>query len=188
MYAPSLHAHEPTTQREFDEDRLAVALAYEFEREVSDGDLVVGLLLPAVATQALPEVAVVVEQSDGDERESEVACTLQVVAREYAEAARIERQRVVNAELRAEVCDRVRLSYLARSLGGPSLRARAHVRVEGVGDAAHALDVDGVGRHAHQAVLRNLFEEAACVVLANVPDLLVEVAEDGGAVGVPAPP
>src|SRR2546421_6140573 len=129
-----------------------------------------------------------IKESDGDERESEVARRLQVVAREYAEAARIERQRVVHAELRAEVRDRVRLSYLARVLGGPSLRARAHVRVEGFGDAAHALDVDGVGRHAHQAVLRNLFEEAARVVLANVPDLLVEVAEDGGAVGVPAPP
>ena len=119
-----------------------------------------------------------IKESDGDKRKSEVARTLQVVAREYAEAARIERQRMVNAELRAEVCDRVRLSYLARVLCGPSLRARAHVGVEGVGDAAHALDIHGVGRHAHQAILRYLFEEAACVVLAHVPDPLIEVAED----------
>src|SRR5205814_8823580 len=43
------------------------------------------------------------------------------------------------------------LSYLARVLCGPSLRARAHVGVEGVGDAAHALDIHGVGRHAHRS-------------------------------------
>lgn len=45
------------------------------------------LLLPAVAGQALAEVAVAVEQADPDERHAEVAGGLEVVSGEDAEAA-----------------------------------------------------------------------------------------------------
>src|ERR1044072_5227389 len=185
---PSLHAHVAATNEEVDADGLAVTATYKMHRQIADVYLLVRLLLPAVAAQVLTEVAVMIEQADGDKRKAQVARRLQVVAREDAEAARVERQRVMHAELRAEVCDRVLVRESARVACGPSLVPRSHVGVEAFGEKAHALDVDGVGRHPHQAVLRHLFEQAARVVLALVPDLLVEVAEDGVPVRVPAPP
>ena len=61
----------------------------------------VGLLLPAVARQRLPEVAGAVEQADADERHAEVAGGLEVVAGQDAEAAGVLRQHRGDAELRA---------------------------------------------------------------------------------------
>ena len=66
----------------------------------------VDVLLAAVGVDRLAEVAVAVEQADGDERQPEVAGALQVVAGEHAEAAGVERQRLVDAELHREVRDR----------------------------------------------------------------------------------
>ena len=47
--------------------------------------------LPALVVELLAEVAVVVEEPDGDEREAEVVGGLQVVAGEHAEAAGVQR-------------------------------------------------------------------------------------------------
>ncbi len=70
----------PARQGEDDAGRGPVGLADEVEREfvgVEDG---IVLLLPAVAREGLPEVAVAVEESDADERDAEVAGGLEVVA------------------------------------------------------------------------------------------------------------
>ena len=56
---------------------------------VEDG---VVLLLPAVAVEALAEVAGLVEQADADDRDADVGGRLEVVAGEDAEAAGVLRQ------------------------------------------------------------------------------------------------
>ena len=56
-----------------------------------------------VGVEALEEVALGVEQPDGDQRHAQVRRALQVVAGEHAEAARVDRQRLVQAELGREV-------------------------------------------------------------------------------------
>ena len=71
-------------------------------------DVDVVLVLPAVAIEPLPEVALVVVQADADERNAEVRRALDVVAGEDAEAAGVDRQRFVQAELGGEVGDRPR--------------------------------------------------------------------------------
>ena len=66
----------------------------------------VALLLPTVDRQLLAEVTVAVEQADADERNAEIRCGLEMVAGEHAEAARVLRQRLGDAELGREVRDR----------------------------------------------------------------------------------
>ena len=67
--------------------------------------LLVDLLLPAVGRQALMEVALRIHEADADERHAEVARFLAVIARQHAEAAGIDRQRLMQRELRGEVGD-----------------------------------------------------------------------------------
>ena len=74
------------------------------QRSVIDVDVV--LLLPAVAIEPLPEVALVVVETDADERDAEIRRALDVIASEDAEAAGVDRQRLVDAELGREVGNR----------------------------------------------------------------------------------
>ena len=64
------------------------------------------LLLPAVRGQRLPEVAEPVQQADADDRHPEIGRGLEVIAGQDAEAARVVRQRLGDAELHGEVGDR----------------------------------------------------------------------------------
>ena len=87
-------------------------------------DVEVVLVLPAVAVEPLPEVALVVVEADADERDAEVGRALDVVAGEDAEAARVDRQRLVQAELGREVRDRPRPQH-AGVARAPGVRRRA---------------------------------------------------------------
>ena len=71
-------------------------------------DVEVFLVLPAVAVEALREIALVVVQTDADERNPEVGRALDVIAGEDAEAAGVDRQRLVQPELRREIRHRPR--------------------------------------------------------------------------------
>ena len=75
-------------------------------RSLEIGVVVLGALA-ALAVDRLHEVALAVEQAHRDERQLEVARRLAVVAREDAEAAGVDRQALVHAELGAEVRDQV---------------------------------------------------------------------------------
>jgi hypothetical protein len=63
--------------------------------------------LPAFAVDGLAEIALAVEQADGDEGQAQVGGALAVVAGEDAEAAGIDRQAFMEAELGAEIGDQV---------------------------------------------------------------------------------
>jgi hypothetical protein len=66
------------------------------------------LLLPAGQVEPLAEVAAPVDEADADQQQRLVARLLDDVAREDAEAARVDRKRHVKAELRAEERHRTR--------------------------------------------------------------------------------
>ena len=68
------------------------------------------------AVELLAEVAVAVEEADADERHAEVAGRLEVVAGQHAEAARVLRERLGDAELGGEVGDDA-LDGVVRGLG-----------------------------------------------------------------------
>ena len=90
---------------DLDGDRHAVARG-RLHRQLPMIDVDVLLALPAVAVEPLPEVALVVVQADADERDAEVGRALEMVAGQDAEAAGVDRHRLVQAELGREVRDR----------------------------------------------------------------------------------
>ncbi len=69
------------------------------QRQMAAVHVDVVLVLPSVAIEPLPEVSLVVIEADPDERDAEVRCALEVVPGEHAEAAGVDRNRLVEAEL-----------------------------------------------------------------------------------------
>ena len=90
-----------------DGDRLAVGAQGRLHRQVLDLRVEVLFLLPAVDVEVLLEIALVVEQPDGHQRHAQAAGALDVVAREHAQAAGIDRHRLVDAELQREIGHRL---------------------------------------------------------------------------------
>ena len=77
------------------------------DRRVVPVQALVAFFLPALAGQALVEVTLRVHEPDADERHAEVRRFLAVIAGEHAEAARVDRQRLMERELGGEVGDRL---------------------------------------------------------------------------------
>ena len=94
----SPHRRAQRQPRDVDFDAHAVDGGQRHRIRVEIG---VALLLPAVDRQLLAEVPVAVEQPDADERDAEVGRRLEMVAGEHAETARVLRERLGDAELRA---------------------------------------------------------------------------------------
>ena len=107
------------------------------DRQLTVIERQVVFVLPAVDVEPLPEVALVVVEPDADERDAEVRRALDVVARQDAEAARVDGQRLVNAELRGEIGDGPRPQHagMARAPRPPRLQVLQHPAVTVV-DAA----------------------------------------------------
>ena len=74
--------------------------------------------------EALPEVALVVVEADADQRDAEVGGRLDVIAGQDAEAARVDRQRLVQPELGREVGDRPRPQHAGVALAPGVARRR----------------------------------------------------------------
>ena len=92
-------------QRQADQRRCAVLLAQQREGQSVGVQHGIGLLLPALAVQALAEVARRVEEPHPDDRHPDVGGGLEVVTGEDPQATGILRQRGGDAELGAEVGD-----------------------------------------------------------------------------------
>ena len=88
------------------EPRLAAGPDLADQRGRGRVEAGVAVLLPAVEPECLVEVALGVEQPDADQRHRQVRGGLAVVAGQHAEAAGVDRHRVVEPELGAEVGDR----------------------------------------------------------------------------------
>ena len=105
---PDLGANGSAAGVDFDHDGLAVEPDGGLHGELVDVGLEVLFLLPALFVEVLQEVALAVEEADADEGNVEIGGALDVVAGEDAEAAGVDGQRLVDAELRGEVGDRAR--------------------------------------------------------------------------------
>ena len=125
-------------------------------------EIQVVLVLPPGVIEALAEVALVVAQPDADQRHAEIGCRLDVIAGQDAEAARVDRQRLVQAEFGREVRDRPG----AEDAGMPAAPrvARAEILLHapvGVVDAAVQCQLR---RALLQVLDRHLFEQGDRVV------------------------
>ena len=102
-------------------------------------DAFVAFALPAVAVEQLMEVALGVQQADADEGDAEVGRRLEMVAGEHAEAARVLRQRLGDAELGREVGDRLERGVAVGGAAGEPARPVERV-IESLPGAVELLD------------------------------------------------
>ena len=74
----------------------------------------------------LPKIALLIEQADADNWNTEIAARLELITRYIAESARVYRQCLADSELHTEVCDvskrRARMRKLEPS-GRPRIEA-----------------------------------------------------------------
>ena len=103
LRAPHRDVHGRAADRRFDLDAFQLA-----HRELLAAVLGVHLDLPPRRIDVLAAEAVLVEKAHRHERKPEVARRLQVVAGQHAEAARVDRQALGDAELEREVPDEQR--------------------------------------------------------------------------------
>ena len=144
----------------------------------------VALLLPAVRVEALAEVAVAVEQADADERHAEVARRLEVVAGQHAEAARILRHRLGDAELGREVGHEIERAVALGLEPAVALEVALQLAVH---LAQEPLE-PGVAGEGVEAFARHQAEQADGVVDAGVPQVGVDPSEQVAGLVVPRPP
>ncbi len=132
-----------------DPHRGPAGVAEQFQRQAVRVAGRVALALPAIGGQRLGEVTVPVQQAHADQRHTQVAGRLEVVAGQDAEAAGVLRQHLGDAVLGREVGDRGRRrgQLAVRSSGGvpgPLEPARA---------GQVAIEVPGGGGQAVQEIL-----------------------------------
>ena len=190
-----LHAAEPhaphrdedaaVAERHGDDARFPVGRDGRLDRRVRPREALVGLLLPAFRGDALMEIALRVHEPDADERNAEVARLLAVIAREHAEAAGVDRQRLMERELGREVRDRplrVRVAVL------PPRVARAPRVVQRLDGRVVHRQKPLVLRREVEHLLRNQPEHQHRVVRGLPPERVVELAEHFAGLRVPGPP
>src|SRR5262249_34257106 len=142
--------------------------------------------LPTLTGDALAEVALRIEKANGDEGQAEVAGLFAVVAGEDTQAPRVDGQRLVEAELSAEVGD--------GSVDGLGMRAAArgivglHVGVEGGERGVVAGEEVGIGGAARQEVAVYFGEDAYAAVFDALPERGINAGVEGRRFGVPGPP
>ena len=181
VHAPDLRRDLVVGDRHRDRDRLAVVARDERGGQSVRVGVDPVLVLPPAGVDALAEVAVAVQQPDRDQRPGAVGGLLEDVAGERPEAARVDRERAVEAVLGGEVGD--------RALGRRDLVA---ARARQVG--AHALlerrcpgEQLGVLGSRDQSLGRRLLQQPDRVLGDLLPAVGIDVAEDGGSIRIPGP-
>ena len=180
--APDLRDDVLGADGDGDRDRLAPVAGDEGHRLALGIGRHPRLVLPAGGVDALAEVALAVEQADGDQRQRPVGGLLEDVAGQRPEAAGVDRQRGVDAVLGAEEAHRALGGGRAGRLGGPR-----HVGADALLQRPGALDEALVGGGALQRVGCHLGQQPDRVLAAQLPALRIDGAKGVGTAGRPRP-
>ena len=184
--APLPHFHDELAARKRELDgEVAPVLLHRLDRQVGELRVVVFGALAAFRVDRLHEVALPVKEPHADEGQLEIARRLAVIAREDAEAAGVERQALVHAELGAEVRDQLvgleaARAALERRLGVIRVERREHAR--------QTVEERGIGGRVDQALLVDPLQHRLRVVADRVPQRRVQPREDRARRAVPAVP
>ncbi len=184
--APDGDAYGAIAEGDIDSAHRSVARDRGLDGRVGPGQRLVAFLLPAVRGQPLMEVALRVHETDADERHAQVAGFLAVVAGQHAQAAGVDRQRLMQGEFSREVGDGPVLDV--REPSRPPRLARTARVVEAAHGGVVSCQERGAGRRVIQGGLRNRAQHPDRVVRGLAPQRVVQQAEDLTGVRVPAPP
>src|SRR4030095_2582608 len=105
---PDLYLHGASANLHTHEQRRPLVIERVLERQMRKVLVQADRLLPAFLVDLLTEVALLVEECDGDKVDVQIARALAMISRENAEAAGIVRHGFMEAELRAEIGHRSR--------------------------------------------------------------------------------
>ena len=120
-------------------------LGFRNQRQIEEIVLGIAFLLPAVDVEVLAEVAFAVHQAHADERHAQVRGRLEMIARQQAETAGVDRDALVDAELGGEIGDAVMLGQRLRrpnpllAVGSPGTRSGRPCTCRGLHDAIHVV-------------------------------------------------
>ena len=103
LHLPGAQPDGVAGQRDLQPQPLAIGFAQRRDGQLPGIVVWVQRLLRAVAVDRLPEVALLVEQSDADHRDAQIAGGLQLVTGDITQTTRVDRQRFAEHELHAEV-------------------------------------------------------------------------------------
>ena len=103
---------------DFHRDRFPILPDGRLHGQLADVGLEVFFLLPSVPIQPLAEISLAVEQPDTDQRNVEIGSTLDVIAGEDSQAARINGDRLMQTKFGGEIRDWPRPQH-SRMLGAP---------------------------------------------------------------------
>ena len=184
--APGLERHVFHVDLDAAHEPFALGVQHRFQRHVLRIDQIVKLRLPVVRVNRLLEIALAVKQADADKAEAKVARGFGVVARQDAEAARRNRQRLVETELGGKIGDRI-LVQLRRVLVPPRVLL-VEIRLEIVQHGAGVrLEARLLQMHA-QFVIRHLAQNGDGVVKQVLPAARRQFLEQILRLLVPRPP
>ena len=162
--APDLRGDRHVADGDGDGQRLAVGTGDERGGQALGVGVDPVLVLPAAGVDPLAEVALAIEEPDGDERQRAVGDLLEDVAGERAEPAGVDRQRAVDAELGAEVRDGA-----VRGDRRAGDRGAREIGLHGRLDRGGALEQPGVGGGALERLAPDLAEQPHGVLPAALP-------------------
>ena len=185
-HAPHRGEHGAIAKRHRGDAGPSVRRDRRLDRRVGPADVLVAFFLPAVVGHALAEVALRIHEADADERQAEVGGFLAVIAGQHAEAARVDRQRLVQRELRGEIRDAAAAEH-RRALAPPRMRHRPRL-VEAEDGLVVGLQKFGIGGGVGETLRRDLLQHPHRVVGGRPPQRVIEPAKHLPRAIVPAPP
>ena len=180
LRAPDVEGDVAPEEAEGQAERGSVVVEHVHRGQALGHDLCPVLVLQARPIDALLEVALAIEEADADHGQGEVARGLEDVSCERPEAARVDRQRGVDAELGADEDDRAVEALDRRLRTGAVLLQHARESRDPLERRwVRGCDLGRVGREVGELPHR--------IPRIELPGVRVERAEELVTVGIPRP-
>ncbi len=173
---PYPRADFPPCDTHGDREPAPVIAVHRLDRQIARIMVPILGVLHAVVVDRLLEIALPVQQANGDEVHALVACRLAVIAGEHAETAGINREALVKAILGAEVGDE--RCILERRRGGVLVERPQRLRV--------TPEIGRIPRCLFQRCLTDATKQQSWVTFGLLPQLGIEVFEQCAGRPMPA--
>jgi hypothetical protein len=167
-------------------DVFAGRIAGRLHRHVFDFRVEIFFSLIAFGIEMLLEIALIVKQPDGYQRDAQSAGAFDVVARQDAQAAGVDRHRFVDAEFGRKISDRLAAQHAG--VGACPRLLVVHVLFQPAIGVVDAAVEDQFGGPHFQPRRREFGQQGDRVMIELAPADRIEIAKQIDDFGVPGPP